>query len=70
MYVLTGDFSGGGEGSRTPDTGIFSPLLYQLSYPAIWCRDYYTKLPMGVKDFFPGSPVMVRAQPHTSTDSP
>ena len=27
-------FTGGGEGSRTPDTGIFSPLLYQLSYPA------------------------------------
>ena len=27
-------FSGGGEGNRTPDTGIFSPLLYQLSYPA------------------------------------
>ena len=26
-------FTGGGEGSRTPDTGIFSPLLYQLSYP-------------------------------------
>ena len=26
--------SGGGEGNRTPDTGIFSPLLYQLSYPA------------------------------------
>ncbi len=25
---------GGGEGNRTPDTGIFSPLLYQLSYPA------------------------------------
>ena len=27
-------FHGGGEGNRTPDTGIFSPLLYQLSYPA------------------------------------
>ncbi len=26
--------SGGWGGSRTPDTGIFSPLLYQLSYPA------------------------------------
>ena len=26
---------GGGEGNRTPDTRIFSPLLYQLSYPAI-----------------------------------
>ena len=26
---------GGWGGSRTPDTGIFSPLLYQLSYPAI-----------------------------------
>ena len=30
-------FSGGGEGNRTPDTGIFSPLLYQLSYPAEMC---------------------------------
>ena len=46
------DSSGGGEGSRTPDTGIFSPLLYQLSYPAIWCGNYYTKLDGGVKDFF------------------
>src|SRR5690348_16809812 len=26
--------SGGRGGSRTPDTGIFNPLLYQLSYPA------------------------------------
>lgn len=26
---------GGGEGSRTPDTRIFSPLLYQLSYRGI-----------------------------------
>ena len=43
---------GQGEGSRTPDTGIFSPLLYQLSYPAIWCGNYYTKLPHRVKDFF------------------
>ena len=41
------------EGSRTPDTGIFSPLLYQLSYPAIWCGNYYTKLAATVKDFFP-----------------
>ena len=32
--ALTCVFTGGGEGSRTPDTGIFSPLLYQLSYPA------------------------------------
>ena len=29
----TGPFlHGGGEGNRTPDTGIFSPLLYRLSY--------------------------------------
>lgn len=27
-------YAGGWGGSRTPDTGIFSPLLYQLSYPA------------------------------------
>jgi hypothetical protein len=26
--------NGGRGGSRTPDTGIFNPLLYQLSYPA------------------------------------
>ena len=26
---------GGRGGNRTPDTGIFNPLLYQLSYPAI-----------------------------------
>ena len=26
--------SGGRGGNRTPDTGIFNPLLYQLSYPA------------------------------------
>ena len=25
---------GGQGGNRTPDTGIFNPLLYQLSYPA------------------------------------
>src|SRR5690606_12076048 len=25
---------GGRGGNRTPDTGIFNPLLYQLSYPA------------------------------------
>ena len=27
-------FNGGRGGNRTPDTGIFNPLLYQLSYPA------------------------------------
>ena len=26
--------AGGRGGNRTPDTGIFNPLLYQLSYPA------------------------------------
>ncbi len=31
--------SGGWGGSRTPDTGIFSPLLYQLSYPAVCVSD-------------------------------
>ncbi len=30
-------FDGGRGGNRTPDTGIFNPLLYQLSYPAICC---------------------------------
>ena len=28
------DSHGGRGGNRTPDTGIFNPLLYQLSYPA------------------------------------
>ena len=27
---------GGQGGNRTPDTGIFNPLLYQLSYLAMW----------------------------------
>ncbi len=29
---------GGRGGNRTPDTGIFNPLLYQLSYPATLSR--------------------------------
>ena len=29
------EIAGGRGGNRTPDTGIFNPLLYQLSYPAI-----------------------------------
>jgi hypothetical protein len=28
------EIAGGRGGNRTPDTGIFNPLLYQLSYPA------------------------------------
>ena len=28
--------NGGSSGNRTSDTGIFSPLLYRLSYEAIW----------------------------------
>ena len=28
--------TGGSSGNRTSDTGIFSPLLYRLSYEAIW----------------------------------
>ena len=31
-----GEKSGGEEGNRTPDTRIFSPLLYQLSYHAMF----------------------------------
>ncbi len=27
--------NGGGAGTRTPDTGIMIPLLYQLSYTAL-----------------------------------
>jgi hypothetical protein len=30
-------FYGGQRGNRTPDTGIFNPLLYQLSYLAKTC---------------------------------
>ncbi len=30
--------NGGRRQSRTADTRIFNPLLYQLSYPAIFCR--------------------------------
>jgi hypothetical protein len=30
-----GDLGGGRGRNRTADTGIFNPLLYQLSYPAI-----------------------------------
>ncbi len=30
-----GNVSGGQKGIRTPDTRIFSPLLYQLSYLAV-----------------------------------
>ena len=28
--------TGGSSGNRTSDTGIFSPLLYRLSYEAKW----------------------------------
>jgi hypothetical protein len=28
--------TGGRDGNRTCDTRIFNPLLYRLSYPAIW----------------------------------
>jgi hypothetical protein len=31
---LEGEKNGGGAGTRTPDTGIMIPLLYQLSYTA------------------------------------
>ena len=30
--------NGGQRGNRTPDTRIFNPLLYQLSYLATMCR--------------------------------
>lgn len=35
--LLTDHRNGGRGGNRTPDTGIFNPLLYQLSYPAKVC---------------------------------
>jgi hypothetical protein len=31
---IEGKKNGGGAGTRTPDTGIMIPLLYQLSYTA------------------------------------
>jgi hypothetical protein len=34
MQQGTGVKNGGGAGTRTPDTGIMIPLLYQLSYTA------------------------------------
>lgn len=33
---------GGRRGIRTLDTRIFSPLLYQLSYPTSMCRRMFT----------------------------
>ena len=53
----TGPFlHGGGEGNRTPDTGIFSPLLYQLSYPAVTCSlaslFNISKIPRASTNFF------------------
>ena len=35
---------GGEKGNRTPDTRIFSPLLYQLSYLAISRDAFYRKI--------------------------
>ena len=34
MRKRKGGKNGGGAGTRTPDTGIMIPLLYQLSYTA------------------------------------
>ena len=34
---------GGRRGIRTLDTRIFSPLLYQLSYPTSMCRRMFTR---------------------------
>ena len=53
----------GGQGqNRTADTGIFSPLLYRLSYLAIIlifsrhpCRHFYGFVNTGLA--FPGSPL-------------
>ncbi len=39
---MTADDGGGGR-NRTADTGIFSPLLYRLSYPAT--PDLFTPWP-------------------------
>ncbi len=37
--------NGGKDRDRTGDTRIFSPLLYQLSYPATW---HYCRLGIGL----------------------
>ena len=34
LQAETTHINGGRGGNRTPDTGIFNPLLYRLSYPA------------------------------------
>jgi hypothetical protein len=39
-----GEKNGGGAGTRTPDTGIMIPLLYQLSYTAPKSEAYDTGL--------------------------
>ena len=54
MQVRGPKFDGGWEGSRTPDTGIFSPLLYQLSYPAdvLACELVYNTKPRAAVNNF------------------
>ena len=36
IWILNKYQNGGSSGNRTSDTGIFSPLLYRLSYEAKW----------------------------------
>src|SRR5690606_8259128 len=52
---------GGRGGNRTPDTGIFNPLLYQLSYPAIRRGAAPFAPPMIPMRLGPGKPRAARA---------
>lgn len=45
-------FSGAEGQNRTADTGIFSPLLYRLSYLGTRRDDHLTKTVLVGKDFF------------------
>jgi hypothetical protein len=48
IYLNKYEDDGGGE-DRTPDAGLMSPVLYQLSYPAI--KGGTDKKPMSFYDF-------------------
>ena len=42
LETLLGLLTGASDRNRTNDTGIFSPLLYRLSYRGAPDDDYYT----------------------------
>ncbi len=61
---------GGEEGNRTPDTRIFSPLLYQLSYLANAVKSmkhqFISDCPVVVKRFRPGVTFFTHCPPPTA----